>query len=311
MFMSRCLSNAETRYGPSELEVACLVWSSKKLRTLVQSANLPVVMLTDHSATKGIVDQTSLNTYGYQVHHLAGKMNILPDALSRLKQVQDVYKNSELQRTDEIPILDDVWFTSAEAVIDPELRKRFIEAYPKDRKFWRTIKDLQQQESDFDKIKALRPHIRKDAQLAMDFAAAKAKRLYDEKHRAIKFAVGDYVYLRLHSGYHLPSKPPRKFSQQRSGPFPIKRRVGKLAYELDLPNNTPIYPVISIAHLSPTPDGKDPFHRRAPPPGPVQSEQGKPEDIYETEIIINHRPNKRRRNFDYLVKWKGYGHEDN
>jgi hypothetical protein len=42
MFLSRCLTNAELRYGPSELEVACLVWAAKKLRTMIQSSNLPV-----------------------------------------------------------------------------------------------------------------------------------------------------------------------------------------------------------------------------------------------------------------------------
>ncbi len=62
MFLSRCLTNAELRYGPSELEVACLVWAVKKLRTMLHSSNLPVTVLTDHSATKGIVDQTTLNT---------------------------------------------------------------------------------------------------------------------------------------------------------------------------------------------------------------------------------------------------------
>lgn len=76
---------------------------------------------------------------------------------------------------------------------------------------------------------------RKEARLAMDFAAAKAKRWYDAKHRPIQLKAGDKVYLRLHNGYNLPGKPNRKLSQQRTGPFVIKRMVGDLAAELQLP----------------------------------------------------------------------------
>jgi hypothetical protein len=62
MFLSRCLSKAELNYGPSELEVACLVWACKRLRTILHSVKKPVVVLTDLDATRGIINQTSLNT---------------------------------------------------------------------------------------------------------------------------------------------------------------------------------------------------------------------------------------------------------
>jgi hypothetical protein len=62
MFLNRSLSNAETRYGPSKLKVACLMWFTKSFRIMVQLANLSVVVSTDHTATKGIMDQTILNT---------------------------------------------------------------------------------------------------------------------------------------------------------------------------------------------------------------------------------------------------------
>ena len=41
----------------------------------------------------------------------------------------------------------------------------------------------------------------------------------------------------------------RKIGPQRVGPFPIKRKVGHLAYELTLPSDMRIHPVISIAQL--------------------------------------------------------------
>src|SRR5947209_20466026 len=61
MFLSRCLTREELRYGPSEQEVACLVWAVKKLRTMIYSARQAVIVLTDYSSTKGIIGQTILD----------------------------------------------------------------------------------------------------------------------------------------------------------------------------------------------------------------------------------------------------------
>jgi hypothetical protein len=154
--------------------------------------------------------------------------------------------------------------------------------------------------------------------LAIDFAAARAKRQYDARHRPLEFGEGEEVYLRLHKGYHLPGNPSRKLSQQRTGPFVVKRRVGRLAYELDLPANMGIHPVISVAHLAPTPDGKDPFDRDAPPPGPVcesqssasESSNPEPGEDYEVEAVVKHRPGRGGK-YSYLIKWKGYANHHN
>jgi len=61
-------------------------------------------------------------------------------------------------------------------------------------------------------LPALREHLRKDTKVAIDFAAAAAKRRYDGKYEAVKFQEGEKVYLKLHYGYYLPSKLLRKFS---------------------------------------------------------------------------------------------------
>jgi hypothetical protein len=141
----------------------------------------------------------------------------------------------------------------------------------------------------------------------MDFAAAQAKQRFNQKHRALEFAPGDKVYLRLHDGYHLPGKPSKKYSQQRSGPWTVKRRVGALAYELDFPENSLKHPIISMAQLRSTPEGNNPFDRIIPPPGPVEAEQNveKKGDLYEVKVILQHRPNRKKDDFDYLIKWKG------
>ncbi|EAQ86812.1 hypothetical protein CHGG_08065 [Chaetomium globosum CBS 148.51] len=562
MFLSRCLTKAELRYGPSEQEVACLVWAVKKLRTMIHSSRHPVNVLTDHSSTRGIVEQTRLDTsstdrsnrrlitasvylseYDLKVFHLPGRLNFVPDALSRLAAVQDKPEREEGE-----VILDNVMFAWAEAQMDDSLKNEFIAAYHEDSKYSAIIKDLINGEpaegsgeffrpglpfvltggllynirpdglrsiciphkmvktvlsmvhdqkhhfgidrmlydlrgvsmvnktrqvrkfaqhcpqcnvvstdrqppigtlqpirpadtlpmrvigidfivglptvpsegspwqlkgkvsfdslltvscksskrtllipghttytaqqwgqvlmrqlflsdwgvpsaiiSDRDRkftsefwqgmweslgtkllmtaayhpqsdglaerknqtveiamrffvferpeanwtdlitplqwnlnssysapiqsspheqlfgfklpgpfealaippsvesdIPSMRESLREDARLAMDFAAARAKRRYDANRRDIEFKEGDKVYLRLHKGYHLPGNPPRKLSQQRTGPFEVVRRVGRLAYELKFPENMGIHPVISIAHLSPTPPGNDP-----------------------------------------------------
>ena len=108
----------------------------------------------------------------------------------------------------------------------------------------------------------------------MDFAAAQAKRQFDSKHRALEFQVGEKVMLRLHDGYYLPGNPPRKYSQQRAGPWTVKRRVGDLAYELDFSANYRIHPVVSVAHLRPCKSDQDPFNRTIPPPGTCGSRLG-------------------------------------
>ena len=51
-------------------------------------------------------------------------------------------------------------------------------------------------------------------------------------------------------GYRLPNTDAHKLAQQRVGPFPIIRRIGDLAYELDIPAKWKlVHHTISIANL--------------------------------------------------------------
>ncbi len=156
MFLSRCLEKAELGYGPSEQEVACLVWAVKKLRTMIHSSCQPVVVLTDHSATKGIVEKTSLDIasteranrrlinasiylsqYSLHVYHLPGRLNFVPDALSRLVALQDTPERSNGEA-----ILDDVWLAFSEAKMEDSLLEQFAEGYRTDKKYSAIIDDL-------------------------------------------------------------------------------------------------------------------------------------------------------------------------
>ena len=155
----------------------------------------------------------------------------------------------------------------------------------------------------------MREHLRRDAQLAMDAAAAANKRRYDAKHRQITFAVGDDVWLELGNAYRAKGRSNRKEAPRRQGPYRITRKVTDLAYEIDLPRDGRVHPVVSIQYLSPYDCNDDPFKRIPPPPGPVEhDDQATPsDDEWEIERIIDHRYNGHKKENQYLVRWKGYG----
>ena len=121
----------------------------------------------------------------------------------------------------------------------------------------------------------LRPHLppdvattrlefRQEAKDAISYANARMKVYYDARHVPLLLNPGDQAYLRLHKGYNLPAKPNRKLSDQRCGPFLVKKRVGRLAYELELLPRWRIHPTISVTQLEPFPEIRDPYNRPRP-----------------------------------------------
>lgn len=102
---------------------------------------------------------------------------------------------------------------------------------------------------------------------AVAFANAMTKIRYDAKHKEISLDNGDKAFLLLHRGYKVP-RAHQKLRPQRVGPFPVFRRVGNLAYELKLPSNMLIHPLI-CSQLEPAPKDADPYNRSSnlhPPP---------------------------------------------
>ena len=146
----------------------------------------------------------------------------------------------------------------------------------------------------------------------MAFSTALSKIRYDSLHKMKRFKSGDRVFLRLHHGYTLPDVTNRKLSNQRAGPFKVVRKIGYLAYELELPSTMKIHNVISVAQLEPAPTGEDPFHRPLINDEPPAVEMEFPEedpDQFEVERIADRR--KVRNRLQYLIKWKGYGPQYN
>jgi len=141
-------------------------------------------------------------------------------------------------------------------------------------------------------------------------ALAKAKddmaKYYNQQRTpAPVYMPGDKVYLDA-SNIHT-TRPLKKLSHRRLGPFPVERRVGMNAYRLVLPLSMKrLHPVFNVVKLTPAPIDPIPG-RRAPLPPPPELIDG--EEEYVVEAILNSRMFRKR--LQYLVKWEGYSIEHN
>jgi hypothetical protein len=153
-------------------------------------------------------------------------------------------------------------------------------------------------------LQSISERVRSALQLAQQRQTSYANRCRRER----EFQVGDGVLL---STQNLNLKGPkdrtmaaRKLLPRFVGPFKVVRRVGQVAYELELPSNWRVHPVFHVSLLVP-------WHvsfRQATPPPVMLLEDGSLE--YEVEQILEADMDKGKAK-RYLVKWKGYGHEHN
>src|SRR5579863_1737655 len=98
-----------------------------------------------------------------------------------------------------------------------------------------------------------------------------------------------------------------KLAPKRHGPFQITRVISPVAYQLQLPHQWNIHPVFHASLLTPyiETDSHGPNYSR-PPPDLISGEAE-----YEVEQIRSHRRHGRRKQLQYLLKWKGYLESDN
>jgi hypothetical protein len=128
----------------------------------------------------------------------------------------------------------------------------------------------------------------------------------DKHRREVLFKVGDEVLL---STAHLKiiggGDRTAKFTYKYIGPFKIKRVVNNNAYELELPPQLQIHPVLNVSRLKAYHDGRVAFPLRTradtQPPPALTSSDG---DEYEVESILAKRGKGART--QYLVRWKGW-----
>ena len=160
LFLSRLLKDAETRYWPTELELAGIVWVLTKTRHMVESAPHTVVY-TDHGAALGISKQTSMTTSStaklnlrliraseyiqrfrsIEFRHKPGKQHIIPDALSRLSQTGSQARSQEEGQLD-------LCYHITLVEMSESFKSRLVAEYAKDPQWNRILEVLRSSASD-------------------------------------------------------------------------------------------------------------------------------------------------------------------
>ena len=91
------------------------------------------------------------------------------------------------------------------------------------------------------------------------------------------------------------------------GPFRIVKKIGRSAYQIQLPASwTRIHPVFNEVLLTPVNDPQFIQQIEPEPLGPIDMEG---ELEYEVEEVMSSQ--KHGQGIQYLIKWKGYGNEEN
>ena len=135
---------------------------------------------------------------------------------------------------------------------------------------------------------------------------------YANTHRRdLTFNLGDQVWLSTEN-LKLPG-PARKFQARRLGPYKIIEVRSPVNYVLALPADMRIHNVFHVSQLTPYVPSPPEFFSRPHRPPPVGYARGTP--MYNVEAILDrkwdHRPDQRRNEWFYFVKWEGYDSDDN
>ena len=167
LFLSKTLNPAESRYWPTELEVACLVWTVRRIRHLIESSKQATRVYTDHSATTSIVQQSTLRStntdklnlrlvrasqylsqFSLDVRHKPGKGHVVPDALSRLSGTtverappSDQYEEGTLESL--------YAYNTTLIELDEGFKRRVMDGYIQDKQ-WANVLSMLQRTDDED-----------------------------------------------------------------------------------------------------------------------------------------------------------------
>ena len=146
----------------------------------------------------------------------------------------------------------------------------------------------------------------KEAKAALAKSKDDMTKYYNRKRTpAPDYQLGDKVY--LDASDIETTRPSKKLSHRRLGPFPIVKKVGNGAYRLQLPPSmSRLHPVFNVVKLTPAPE--DPVQGRHVPPPPLPEIIDGEEEWVVEEILDSRMINRKLR---YLVKWDGFGIEHN
>ena len=145
-----------------------------------------------------------------------------------------------------------------------------------------------------------------ETRASLELAAEDMARYYDAHHGvAEQFEVGDKVW--LDSRNIKTTRPTKKLDDRWYGPFPIEKVLSRNAYKLKLTKAfAKLHPVFHVSRLRKWTADEVAERPRSLRPEPELVDD---ELEYEVEEILNSRFVRGR--VEYLVKFKGYGPEEN
>jgi hypothetical protein len=135
------------------------------------------------------------------------------------------------------------------------------------------------------------------------------QKVYADRRRVERsFEVGDLVYLRLqpYRKSSLKKKGAEKLKPRFYGPYRITRRVGEVAYELELPEGSKIHNVFHVSCLKKVVGQQVTTSSELPP----LDEEGQLILIPEEILQVRERKLRNRVIREYLVRWKELPVED-
>ena len=148
------------------------------------------------------------------------------------------------------------------------------------------------------------------------YVNVKIKIMYDSRHQFLLFNSNDKTFLRLHRDYNLFDNSRFKLSNQRCDSFIVKRRINRLAYELDISARWKIHSVVFVIQLESVSNKNIDSYNRSKS---NYLDEMKVESLfnivywkfYEVEKLIDKRTRKFDRIFviQYLVRWREYDFE--
>lgn len=162
--------------------------------------------------------------------------------------------------------------------------------------------------NEVDQNLASRNDLLNQLKLNLHQASNRMKQMANSKQRDIEFNDGDLVFLKLdpYRQQTVFKRASQKLAHRFYGPFAIEKRIGKVAYQLQLPAGSRIHPVFHVSLLK----KKIGDSSASCPTLPPLNDDGA--IIIEPEEIIDTRWIKKGGKFfeESLVKWKSLPIED-
>lgn len=142
----------------------------------------------------------------------------------------------------------------------------------------------------------------------MSLAQNRMKQHADSNRTEREFAIGDYVYLKLHP-YHQKSllkRPSHKLSPRYYDPFKILEHIGKVAYKLQLPPQCKIHPTFHVSLLKKHVGDTLTVSPTLPPMDNSGSILWTPAKVLDIAIVRR----KKRSVTQWFIQWEGLSKED-